>query len=256
MPNLLMFEWPKDRDGYEILEFDPRGVVWQPDANGNVSPPEGSSPSIVQLLKRWGMGVGPEPGHKNKSYLILEPVGDEAVTTQPLETNPGLFVDFAETALNPEGVKAFADKNGQIHSPVGPDMFWSWYREIKRMRNAVRAWEKGKKEGSLRQWVSNFNRRYTEFLEKKGRSNASIRLQNTDDPLRPYLHVVPNDLLSAMWLQFAQQVSSATGLRRCKWCSTWFVYGTGTGRRKSGHYCSPRCYKAAWKSENPDKLKR
>jgi hypothetical protein len=200
------------------------------------------------------MHLEPRPGNGKKPYQVLEPVGEEVVVTQPLEDNPGLFADFAETALSPEGVKSFADKHGQIQGPDGPDMFWLWYREIKRMRNAVRGWEKGKVEGSLRQWVSSFNRRYTEFFEESGRSNASIRLQNTDDPLRPYLHVVPNDLLSTMWLQLAQQVSSSTGLRRCKWCSTWFEYGTGTGRRKSGHYCSSRCYKAAWKSENPDKL--
>jgi hypothetical protein len=254
MPNLLMFVWWKDRDGYKIQEIDPRGVVWTGDPIFPFSPPEGASPSVARLLKRWNTIVPPAPGSENEPYLVLEPIGDDYVGVQPLEINPGLFVDFSKTPPNPEGVKAFADKYGQIQGVHGPVSFEPWYREIKVMKRAVRAWEKGKNEGSLRKWVDDFNRVYPELFEDKGRASASISLQNTNDPLRPTLHIIPHDLLSAMWLQFAQQVSSSTGLRLCKWCSTWFVFGSGTGRRKSGHYCSPRCYKAAWKRDNPEKL--
>jgi hypothetical protein len=253
MPNLLMFKWWIDRDGYNITELDPRGVIWTPDATYHDIPPKGASPSIVRIQKRWNTIVSPAPGHEDKPYLVLEPTGDDFFPIEPLEINPGLFVDFAGTAQTPEGVKSFADKYGQIQGVHGPVSFEPWYREIKIMKNAVRGWEKGKREGSLRKWVNNFNTIYPELFDDKGRASASVCLQNTDDPLLPTFRMVPHDLLSAMWLQFAQQVSSSTGLRLCKLCSTWFVFGTGTGRRKSAHYCSPRCYKAAWKHENERK---
>ena len=256
MPNMLKFDWLKDRDGYNIQELDPRGIVWASGTGRDAKRFEGASPSIVRMQKRWNTIIAPEPGRENEPYLVLEPIGDDTAVIQPLELNPGLFIDFARTAPTPQGVKSFADNYGQIQGVHGPVRFEPWFREIKIMKNAVQGWQKGKEDGSLRSWVDNFNRTYPELFDDKGRASMSVCLENTDDPLRPILRMVPHDLLSAMWLQFAQQVSASTGLRLCKWCSTWFVFGAGTGRRKSGHYCSPRCYKAAWKMENERKAKK
>ena len=84
---------------------------------------------------------------------------------------------------------------------------------------------------------------------------VSTGLLDTDDPLQPLLHVVPENLLSAMWLQLAQHVSSSKGLRQCAHCSKWFEHGTGTGRRRTGHYCEDKCRKAHWTARNQKKPK-
>ena len=256
MPNLLSFEWERDRDGYDLIEFNPAGIDWDyqgPDYK--VAPPERASPSTIRLLGRWGMHLSPGVGtHADwKPSVILEPVGDLTVRYRPLDQHPGLFMEFAGVGSKPEAIKAFADKYGQLHLQGVPDYLRGWSFEIRRMRDAVKLMEKGKKAGSLRDWVQVYNRRLDDLIGEKARASAAFQLMDTDDPLRPSLHAVPDDLLSAMWLQLAQQVSSSTGLRRCAWCSTWFVYGTGTGRRKSGHYCSPKCQKAKWKRQKDQK---
>jgi hypothetical protein len=150
-------------------------------------------------------------------------------------------MELAKASLNPEGVRTFLNKFGPLYDSWNPEFPDSWYREMRTIRRAVRAWEEGKKAGSLRNWVNAFNR---DIGWEEHRSSAAVRLISTDDPLSPNLAIVPDNLIAAIWLQLAQQVSSSTGLRQCNWCSTWFVFGTGTGRRKSAHFCSDRCRQA------------
>ena len=55
---------------------------------------------------------------------------------------------------------------------------------------------------------------------------------------QPTLVLSPYSLRSAMWIQFAQAVSGNAQLAQCAVCPAWFVYGTGTGRRRTSMYCS------------------
>lgn len=255
MANLISFSWEKDRDGYELLEFDPTGIEWTLDDRGlNLStdgdpkmkytPTPDASPSTLKLLKKYGQWFYSPPDISPETpYIVLDPVGEETIRYRPLNEHPAIFMEMEDVSLNPEGVKSFLDRFGPLFkilpAPHDPRI---WYPEIQSLKRAVQAWEAGQKAGSLRNWVKAFNRRDG---WRQARSSAKVQLVNTDDPLCPNLEIVPDNLISAIWLQFAQHVSSSTGLQQCNWCSTWFVFGTGTGRRKSAHYCSDRCRQAA-----------
>src|SRR5262245_54375330 len=52
--------------------------------------------------------------------------------------------------------------------------------------------------------------------------------------------VVPRNLLTALWLQFAQSVVEGREFGRCKTCQAWFETST-PGTRKSRVYCSDSC---------------
>ena len=257
MPNLLSFSWEKDRDGYEIFEFDPTGIEWSLVAGKTdiyeyqmipKAPPD-ASPTTLKLLQQHREWFAPSPDpHSDElryleqpPYFVLVPVGEESIRYRPLDEYPAIFMELAETPKNPEGVKSFLDKFGPLIESSDPELPEAMYYQIEDMKRAVRAWEASKKAGSLRKWIKDFNRR---DIWERSRAGVTIQLTNTDDPLCPNLEIVPNSLISAIWLQFAQQVASSTGLRQCNWCSTWFVFGTGTGRRKSAHYCSDRCRQA------------
>ena len=101
----------------------------------------------------------------------------------------------------------------------------------------------GKQSGDFSRLIEVFRLRQ-ESVEDRGIS-VGLRRNNAGGP--PILALGPHDLIYGLWLQLAQTVTSNTKLRRCAWCSTWFSFGTGTGRRKSAHYCSDKCRKAAFR---------
>ena len=209
MPNLLWLEWEKAADGYRI---------------------EGPEPDFLE----------PEEGEEwDEDDAYLMPNSDKIVSYRPLEQHPALFMEFAHTEQTPEGVKAFADKYGLLSErrEMGDEPLYEWYKEIRRMRGGIEFWDQNRKRGDLVPLVEAFNRRR--------RIRVEVVLKKSGDPSRASLHITPDYLLSAMWLQFAQSVSTNAHLRCCAWCPTWFVFGTGTGRRKSAHYCSDKCRKAA-----------
>lgn len=51
---------------------------------------------------------------------------------------------------------------------------------------------------------------------------------------------VPDTLLAAMWLQFAQAVSGKRRYQQCGWCKQNFELTPGVGRADKKH-CSPSC---------------
>jgi|GEM_PF-4701174 len=54
------------------------------------------------------------------------------------------------------------------------------------------------------------------------------------------LHVVPKNLLGAMWMQFAQAIQGDVRYQRCPQCKTWFKV-PNKANRPSTTFCSPRC---------------
>jgi len=247
MPDLLLFEWEKDRDGYEIVEFDPRGVEWNrakhPD--WKVPIPKGASIEKAKLIERWDMFLCPAMDDDWRPFKVIEPVGNGNVRIEPLSNDNAPFREFADLGTGEDRIVAFADKYGPLNRQPRLERLDVWQTEIRRMHTAVTLLEKATTGKSLDEWVASFNRRRPGWMEKKGRVPMSIELRTTHDPLRPFLHVVPDDLISAMWLQLAQHVSASTQLKRCTWCPAWFLFGSGTNHRRSAHYCSPRCQKAA-----------
>lgn len=59
------------------------------------------------------------------------------------------------------------------------------------------------------------------------------------------LQFIPDSLIAALWLQFAQAISEDRGYRQCEECGTWFEL---TGQRRADtKYCSGACRSRAYR---------
>ena len=63
---------------------------------------------------------------------------------------------------------------------------------------------------------------------------------------RSDLHILPNSLIGALWLQFAQAVDGDRKYRRCAECRTWFEISPETAR-VTRTYCSNACRSKAYR---------
>lgn len=68
----------------------------------------------------------------------------------------------------------------------------------------------------------------------------------------PQLFVVPENLLQAMWLQFAEALGGSRDFHRCdrEGCGRWFERAP-QARRRSATYCSTACRNRAWRDRRP-----
>ena len=239
MPNLLWFEWERDADGYEIVELGPDNLG---EGNTVISisgtkvrlDHELLSAEVAHLVKRIrypGLGLAPEIAWPQILFVAR---GNATLRYRPLDRHPGLFREFADLEQTPESTKAFADKYGLLFPGKSAVLLnKEFYPFIDTIKDLTKSWERAKSSGEWKQFIERYNKFDTRWV--------GPRLAQSRDTNRPALHIVPNNLFMAMWLQAGQIVSSNHNLRRCAWCPTWFVFGVGTGRRKSAHYCSDRC---------------
>lgn len=66
-------------------------------------------------------------------------------------------------------------------------------------------------------------------------------------PLPLGLHIVPQDLLGALWIQLALAIQGNTKYERCGQCNSWFEVSPKAKRLKT-IYCSTRCRVAAYRA--------
>ncbi len=153
---------------------------------------------------------------------------------RPLDDEPSLFAILAATEPNAEGVKGFVERFGFLtdDGPASGNPLL-WQPDIRSMRVVVDQLMKGNHEAIAK------------AFNKSTQGDLNIKFDFVHGRSRPVLSLAPKDLKAALWLQVAQHVSGDHQLRLCLHCGTGFVFGSGTGRRRSGHYCSDRCRKAA-----------
>ncbi len=166
----------------------------------------------------------------------LRPRDDLRDHYRPLEERSALFMEFAEVPKTPEGVLEFADRYGLIESHFGPDCAF-WYPHIDAVAHVVASWRHGAGKSFVEAWNA------------LPLGICATRLVDRGRGAPPALAMVPASLLSAIYLQLGQTVANANDVTQCRWCATWFVHGTGTGRRRTALYCSDRCRKAAFRQE-------
>jgi hypothetical protein len=70
--------------------------------------------------------------------------------------------------------------------------------------------------------------------------HAHARLLYEPDSRELNRHVVPRNLLGAMWIQIAAMAEGTRAYTRCKQCRRWFVLSQEI-RRADRAYCSDRC---------------
>jgi hypothetical protein len=90
------------------------------------------------------------------------------------------------------------------------------------------------------------------LLEIINKRLLRVRPQLLWDMERPlsrhvYLRLVPQNLIDALWLQFAEAVSQGTKYKQCELesCKKWFALGKRNSEKK--HYCDDTCKQAAYR---------
>ncbi len=259
MPDLVWFEWEKCPDGYSIEVMKPEYLRSAKGKFSTIFQPTDSAPPWVHKMLR---AYGPDPSYwyhldlyDEEEYLI--PRSEASLKFKPLEGNDAAFMELADCYDSVPNVRNFVTKYGfleDIYMP-GPTAFpikpmASFQEGAEEIRNAIKLWEEAKAKNNFDHFLS-----WIETEDETGSplhpdhvANVpmNVRLRHrADHSGAPFLSIIPQNLEVALWLQFFQTVSADRQLRRCAVCPTWFSYGTGTGRRKSAHYCSDRCRKAA-----------
>ena len=276
MAQLLSFEWSKPTDGWEIVEIDSEldqvhdefREHEDPEAPGGkfrarrgwITPRKGTPAATRRLIKRYesdlvsGMRkspLGPPPRLRmpklvdRKTFLV--PKSDSVTQYKPFELNRAIFMDFANTPESPEGKKAFFDRYGAVLNPSlsATDVEDKQYlKTLRNFREAVSEWQAAKQSGNYQPVIDR-------FTSPRGIRTANLVLDVTLKMVPgielPVLRLEPRSLADAMVVQLAKAISGDFDIRQCASCPSWFVYGTGTGRRSSGMYCSDRCKQAAYR---------
>ena len=263
MPNLIGFEWVKCPDGYEVGNLIP-----DLDISG-----ETATFFPIDTAPIWLKGKM----YRNKYQEDIEPSELPDLTERFIipksqrllkgnsldDLEPGAFLELADCYKSMPNTLIFVGKHGLLNWGTRilgeiDDLYiqrvTEFQRIAKKMNLAIGLWEKSKSTndfGEIIQWYNGGGKAtsFIDFGEKeRGAYSTNLRphLRLSRERMKPPIFTfVPENLVSALWLQFAQSVSLNSTLSRCLICPTWFAYGTGTGRRKSAHYCSDKCRKAA-----------
>ncbi len=236
MPNLVRLEWFRDGDGYECKKFS------------SIDEMASYVTADAQRLEKYWRSEG------DSTFIV--PKGGRKLRYRPSDQYPGLFREFADAQPTPAGAIQFANKYGLLgfddrlflapgsfinaEEPMWTAMLQSlpyWRAATDHFREVVELWEAGQAKGNLDPLIDRLN--------LSSPATPKLWLEKTNDAGRPTMFLQPATLWDGMWLQFYQAITGNVQLRRCAECPTWFPYGSGTGRRKSGHYCSDRCRKTA-----------
>lgn len=237
MPDLLHFEWKRPKGGFELLKFDPNAIEerFEDELEDYIDFAISAAPEQTkELVRRAGGRLWLTEGDEEPSLAVV-PVGNQYETYYPLKEYPTLFMEFATVNQDPESVIQFLNRYGLLEGFRKFTEVNFFLRCSMELKKAVDSWDNSRE-----------SRDYSQFIELFNRKSRTVELMLTNGIAAPILKITPPDLLDAIWIQFAQFVTGSNYLRRCAFCGTWFIFGTGTGRRKSAHYCSDRCRKAAF----------
>jgi hypothetical protein len=177
-------------------------------------------------------------GRARESEAAYEAVGDQirqvvarAERFSPLEKHEHLYLEFAN--LKTAGAYcAFAQSCGLLLTPARESATESvkmWEREIK----------------NINEWM----RRDLKHFRVAGRLRAKLTsidvfVEYGLPGSKPTLLMRPADLLSALKLQYAQDIASGASIGACERCGKWFARG-GRGdenkRRSISKFCSEAC---------------
>ncbi len=187
--SLYRFDWPVDQNGYEIVTLG------------------GTSDSLLQAA----------------TNDVIRARGGAPRFYRPMEDEPGLWREFAETCTSTESALAFTARFGDLVRPDTP--VENVLRGAKLIRHIVELIDSKRLPEGI------------EFFKKNVHANAHVWIDSKGE-LRPY----PANLLSALLIQTGEALTRGHSFGRCEnpQCSTWFRVGTGasTIRRK---FCSDRC---------------
>ena len=183
---------------------------------------------------------------------LVPAVGDEDIDAwkayDPLKVDPPIWQQFHGLDGSEEAIERFANQYGLLSAYAeGYDIEY-WQLEIRKIHDFIFSWV-NKRTDNTESLLYLFNNAHHVY-------QTNLQLSLNSRTKKPELHLHPLHLIAAIWIQLALHLSSETGLRLCKWCGEPFLFGSGTGRRKSGHFCSDKCRKASWKADQEKRMKK
>lgn len=223
---------------------------------------------------QWGDDVtGPSP-HTRVPGPVLLPIVWEFSTYQPLKEQSGLFRTFATTPLTMDGIRAFANKYGLLGEggrawglqPSNecmfrsdkersdyertferismPQRFQDWRDAIVKMQRAVDLLDQIRANAA----DVNVAKSFESKVDSQLRSQRVVPRCEIDPrpPLHMVLHLVPNTLGGAMWLQLAQAAAENKDYRACRECTRYFELSPQFARANK-RYCSDACRSKAYR---------
>ncbi len=286
MPDLIWFEWKRQRKGYRIEAIDLDWFTREKWESGwFIEEVSKDAPAWAHELVLACDGHSEDLGNafdhgfityaKNNCLVPNEPF--ETETYCPFEQYPALFMELANTEESVEGVLSFANKYGALHEhtihyaePKGfyqvahlPKYVFQSMHAIKNMKRATSAWieyrDTGNPNSLLALLPSGRNMIFNEGVKPEWPvffghgASLQYKMRIIPGTKKLSMYLAPENLLSCIWVQFLQAVTNDTQLKQCAVCPTWFSFGTGTGRRSSAQYCSDRCRKVAHVRSNAKK---
>jgi hypothetical protein len=174
------------------------------------------------------------PAEEDKPERIVRR-GGELEPFHPIERTNSLYLVFAKSARNAQGLMSFMNEFGPL-TDRGLDQSCGesvpeTVNEAQMMDDLIRHYASPRSPRRLGPWlgipmpwimVGNF-------------SAAIVRLGAAR---RPSLELWPDSLLDAMWMQLGQAITGDVALRLCKFCGSPFSAGSGTARRADAQFCS------------------
>ena len=239
MLGLESFEWEKHSEGYRLID------LWEAQS---LPEPLRPIPDIwvggPQMLPRLPEKFG-SPFHEGNAF-ILYPNSSKVVRYRPFERSHSLFREFADLDFTDHDVKRFADRHGVLfgfsieyyeYEDTG-----NWFSEIHKMKIAVKLFYQCSIEENTEILIDFFNK----YVFTSPCHKTHIELSNIDGQPSCDFHVVADNLISAIWLQFALAAAGDREQRKCQECPTWFEIAPGTGRPEKV-FCSDACRMRAYR---------
>ena len=240
MPNLLRFKWRRSKGGYSIREDTPTALQRRQHRERVSRRKKARELNEYFAYKRhWDIESFLNRDFEY-SHLNLISNGKEIEEYEPLTYSSGLYKEFVSLKDSPEEYLRFANEYGLLEitfENLQSEHLSVWLRKRNTMREILDLWDECNKNDTLEIFID-------EYSGLVG--SCSLTLGKSFEKTRVSLYISPNSLFDAMELQFFQIISSNLQVQGCAVCTKWFTFGAGTGRRKSAHYCSDRCRKAAF----------
>lgn len=192
-----------------------------------------------------GYQWGPRPpGRVSDGLAPLRPLGTSYRFIEiPHIDNGDTYLEFATATASKDGLLNLANRYGPLRDAPSEETLSDWFNEVCRFQAAFKTWLELKEKRHTRENVHLYvisedlrkvhrsaqKRPYKEvmerFLDSVNQnilmSKLTLGLSGGTDIGSIEYSIVPIDLISAVWLQFAQLISGQKKIRQCEICREW-----------------------------------
>lgn len=239
MTNRLRLSWSKSLKGYELVQHDPSSVDLDILKNDKMKARHGTLPPPKPMPHTVRGRRVQKLGDEDLAWFSeISPLGNRVQEFDPINKSPDLYLLFANLPLSANGILNFAKDNGLLGTGHAHETIGEWRYEIRRMQDAIWSWK-----------ASGVNKS-TKFPTSLLRHTLE---QNLSGKIEQYLE--PENLLAAIWVQFAGAIEGETSFIPCVECSNWIAVAPGSNRPDK-IYCSDACKMRAYRKRKAKKVKK